>query len=67
MFDRYDRDHDGRIQIDEFRQMLNRGNDHLDEDIPSDVIDEILEISNWNRDKYLTFDEFLRMVNFIII
>lgn len=62
MFDQYDVDHDGRIPLDDFKRRLTEGNHHLNEDIPQEVLDEILERADWDKDRVITFEDFLRMV-----
>ena len=62
VFDKYDKDKDGRIECDEFRRILQDANNQLSEDIPKEVIDELVERSNWCSDRYITFDEFIKMV-----
>jgi Ca2+-binding EF-hand superfamily protein len=62
VFDKYDRNHDGKIECAEFKRILKDGNNQLSEDIPNEVIDELTERSQWCADGVITFDEFLHMV-----
>lgn len=62
MFDKYDRNKTGRINIHEFRRILQAGNNHLDEDIPNEVLDEILNPNKKFDNDEITYEEFLDMV-----
>ena len=62
VFDKYDRAKTGRIQISEFQRILQEGNNHLSEDIPQDVLDQLINNSNSFKDGFLTYDEFLELV-----
>jgi rhomboid-related protein 1/2/3 len=41
---------------------LKEGNNHLNEEIPHEVLEEILERSDWDEDRMLTYEDFLKMV-----
>jgi rhomboid-related protein 1/2/3 len=62
VFDELDRDHDGRIPLDELKQNLKIGNQHL-QDLPHEVVDQIAERADWDKNRYLTYDEFLHMIH----
>lgn len=63
MFNKYDVNRDGKIEINEFKRVLKEANYHLEEDIPSEVLDEILERADWDVNKHITYNEFIRMVS----
>ncbi|XP_074599780.1 rhomboid-4 [Brevipalpus obovatus] len=63
VFEKYDTDGDGRIPVEEFKRRVGQANDRLEEDIPQEVLDEVIERAEYDRDGYLTYDEFLRMIN----
>lgn len=56
-----DLDGDGRIPLDEFASMLRQGDSQLKE-VPLEILEQILERVDWDRNRYLTYDEFLLMV-----
>src|SRR5437867_820262 len=62
VFDALDDDRTGRIPLDELKRKLKAGNELL-HDLPSEIIDQILERSDWDTNRYLTFDEFLAMLH----
>lgn len=66
MFDKYDNDLDGQIPLNELSQMLSDGNNELRYDIPYEVLQEIAERADLNKDKVITYDEFIAMVIFRI-
>ena len=61
VFNALDTDKDGKIHLDELRAFLHEGNSHLEE-LPPEVLAEIIERSDWDKNRYITFDEFLHMV-----
>lgn len=61
VFEAMDEDGDGRIPLDEFASMLRQGNAHLAE-VPAEVLEHILERVDWDRNRFLTYDEFVHMV-----
>ena len=61
VFDSLDIDNDGRIPLNEFAAMLKEGNLHLNE-VPQEILEQILERVDFDRNRYLTYDEFLHMV-----
>lgn len=61
VFNALDTDKDGKIHLDELKALLSEGNSHLDE-LPPEVLAEIIERADWDRNRYITFDEFLHMV-----
>jgi len=63
VFNKYDVNRDGKIEINEFKRVLKEANYHLEEDIPSEVLDEILERADWDVNKHITYNEFIRMVS----
>ncbi|KAG1714270.1 Rhomboid-related protein 2 [Nymphon striatum] len=57
----YDTDKDGSIPLDDFKQVVNKTK--LSEDFPPEVLDEIIERADWDNNRMLNFEEFLRMVH----
>lgn len=62
MFEKYDTDKDDRISLEEFKIFLKEKNQELSGDIPEEVLNEIVERIDWNKDRYITYHEFIRMV-----
>ena len=64
VFDKYDLDSDGRISLAELRNMLR--SESFENDIPKHTVSQIMEKADKNRNGYLEFPEFLKMVgNFL--
>lgn len=61
VFESLDVDRDGRIPLNEFAAMMREGNSHLEE-VPQEILEHILERVDWDKNQYLTYDEFLHMV-----
>ncbi|XP_053206882.1 uncharacterized protein LOC128391063 isoform X2 [Panonychus citri] len=62
VFDKYDTDGNGRIPIGAFRRRIMEANERLEEDIPREVLDEIIERVEWDHDGYISYSEFISMV-----
>jgi Ca2+-binding EF-hand superfamily protein len=62
VFDKYDANKDGVIECHHFKRILKESNNHLSEDIPEEVLDELLERSDICADGVITYEEFLKMV-----
>lgn len=62
VFDQYDEDHDGRVPLDDLKRQIHEGNGHLGEELPREVINEILERADWDKNRVITFDEFVNMI-----
>lgn len=62
VFDRYDTDNDGRIPLQELKSLLSSETD-FKKDLPADVIEEILEWADLNKDNYLSYSEFEHMMH----
>lgn len=58
----YDVDGDGRIALSELKTMLNSG--RFQRDIPDRVVTQILKNADIDKDGYLEFDEFIKLVSF---
>lgn len=52
--------------MDEFKYFVKTGNAHL-RDLPPEILEEIIERSDWDQNRYIDFDEFLRMVSVILM
>jgi len=63
VFDKYDTNKDGIIECHHFKRILKESNNHLSEDIPEEVLDELLERSDICTDGVITYEEFLKMVH----
>lgn len=63
MFEKYDTEGHGKISVREFQRKIKAANDQLEEDIPHEVLDEIIDRAEWDQDGYIDYNEFLRMVN----
>ena len=63
VFDQFDTNLDGRISLDELKRHLHEGNSHLGEELPREVVEEILERADWDKNRVLTYDEFLHMIH----
>ncbi|EFA08482.1 rhomboid-related protein 2 [Tribolium castaneum] len=61
IFDKYDRDHDGFINIGELNDLIeSREYDH---DIPEHVVRKIHQMADQNHDDRIDFTEFVDMIN----
>ncbi|KAH7958923.1 hypothetical protein HPB49_006521 [Dermacentor silvarum] len=63
IFDKYDRDHDGEIPLEDILQLLHEQNAELQHDIPPSVLEEIVERADWDSNRKLSYAEFKRMQN----
>ncbi|XP_054155347.1 rhomboid-related protein 2-like [Oppia nitens] len=63
VFDKYDTNKDGIIECQQFKRILKESNNHLSEDIPEEVLDEMIEKSDICRDGVITYEEFLKMIH----
>ncbi|XP_022257509.1 rhomboid-related protein 3-like isoform X2 [Limulus polyphemus] len=63
IFEKYDSDHDGWIPLDELKVLLQSDASEISNDFPEGVLDEILERADWDNDRMLSYEEFLRMVH----
>lgn len=64
IFRKYDADGDGWIPLTELKTLLQKNTQSdISNDLPHDVIDEILERADWDNDQRLSYDEFLHMVH----
>ncbi|RWS28714.1 rhomboid-related protein 2-like protein [Leptotrombidium deliense] len=61
VFDRLDVDGDGKIPFDDLKNMITQGS--MTDEIPEEVIDEIMERADWDKNRVLTFNEFLHMLH----
>lgn len=61
VFDKYDHDHDGLINMKEFRSILEASNNDLGEDIPKHVLEALLDPREF-PDDVLTFEGFMQLV-----
>jgi len=48
--------------VSEFKRILQESNNHLSEDIPPHVLDELIHNADSFKDGVLTYDEFLELV-----
>ncbi|XP_023243503.1 rhomboid-related protein 3-like isoform X1 [Centruroides sculpturatus] len=62
VFDRYDTDNDGKIPLQELKNLLTTEAD-ISKDLPPEVIKEILEWADLNKDNYLSYSEFEHMMH----
>ncbi|XP_013782747.2 rhomboid-related protein 2-like [Limulus polyphemus] len=63
VFEKYDSDNDGWIPLDELKRILQSDPSEISSDFPEDVLDEILERADWDHNRMLSYEEFLRMVH----
>ncbi|XP_065298907.1 rhomboid-related protein 2-like [Dermacentor albipictus] len=63
IFDKYDRDLDGEIPLEDILQLLHEKNEELQHDIPPSVLEEIVERADWDSNRKLSYAEFKRMVH----
>ncbi|GBP39099.1 Putative calcium-binding protein CML23 [Eumeta japonica] len=60
IFDKYDRDKDGRISYTELKDIIeSREYDH---DLPDNVVDKIMKLADKDNSGYLDFAEFVEMM-----
>lgn len=62
IFEKYDTDEDGWIALDELKSYLQNVNTAIKSDFPPEVIEEIIERSDWDKNRLLSYHEFLKMV-----
>jgi Ca2+-binding EF-hand superfamily protein len=60
IFDKYDRDSDGRISLAELKQMIL--SESYTKDIPPHTVRQILKRADHNANGYIEYPEFLNMV-----
>ncbi|XP_046682833.1 rhomboid-related protein 2 [Homalodisca vitripennis] len=60
VFNRYDVDGDGRIALSELKTMLSSS--HFNHDIPDRVVTQIIKNADADKNGFLDFNEFLRLV-----
>jgi Ca2+-binding EF-hand superfamily protein len=60
IFDKYDRDSDGRISLAELKQMIL--NESFTKDIPPHTVRHILKRADHDANGYIEYPEFLSMV-----
>lgn len=63
IFDKYDRDHDGEIPLEDILQLLREKNEELQHDIPPSVLEEIVERADWDANGKISYAEFKSMVH----
>ncbi|CAG0905777.1 unnamed protein product [Cyprideis torosa] len=59
-WNRFDHNQDGRVPLDEFKHMLTAS--PFKDALPEEVLDEILERADYDRNGYIDFPEFLMMI-----
>lgn len=62
VFEKYDPNHTGKIKFSEFRRILEEGNEQLNEDIPFDVLEKLLNSQHKFEDESITYDQFIELV-----
>lgn len=63
IFDKYDRDHDGEIPLEDILQLLHDKNEELEHDIPPTVLEELVERADWDSNRKISYTEFKSMVH----
>ncbi|XP_023218612.1 rhomboid-related protein 2-like [Centruroides sculpturatus] len=63
VFEKYDTDEDGLIALDELKLYLQNVNTAIKSDFPPEVIEEIIERADWDKNRHLSYYEFLKMVH----
>lgn len=62
IFEKYDNDKDGEIPLKEIKQLFHGKGEELERDIPTSVLDELLEMADTDGNGKISFAEFKKMI-----